>query len=362
MTSTAIMKSTVTMTNPASTVMIPGIARMSHAATTAPLNRWQWRRHDFRAMNTSVEVAHYGDGDDQTAAVERLFHQAEQRMSRFLPDSELSRFNRVDDAPCALSPEFFAVVETALWAARKTDGLYDPTLLAELEHAGYDRSFECIVARDDFQWRVPESAVDAPQVTRRRMAGYADIRLDRATGVAAKPAGVRLDLGGIGKGWTVDRAAELLLREGAFLVNAGGDLYAHGQPGDPRGWAVTIEHPLDRTLWIARLLLDHAGLATSTTMKRRWRQGARTQHHLIDPRSGRPADTDALSVTVIAQRTVLAEVFAKAALLLGAEAGLDYLAQMAGIEGLVYTADGRVLTTPGLATRLDAVEAAGASS
>jgi thiamine biosynthesis lipoprotein len=170
---------------------------------------------------------------------------------------------------------------------------------------------------------------------------------------------VRFDLGGMGKGWTVDRAADLLNGDGPFLVNAGGDLYAHGRPGDERGWTVILEHPLTPDHWMARLYVDHAGVATSTIMKRRWRCNGQTRHHLIDPRTGEPAVTDALSVTVIAQRTVTAEILAKVALILGATAGLTYLTGLAGIEGLIYRADGHILTTPGLSPMLDVLEPTG---
>ncbi len=339
----------MTTTSQPTTVQI--VATMQNVTSTAPSVK-RWQQHHFRAMNTHVEVAAYSDDANAAAAIEPLFRQAEQMMSRFLPDSELSRLNAAD-APQTVSPALFAVIETALWAAQQSGGLYDPTILVALETAGYDRSFEYVVKRSDFVWPAPADALD---VTGRRRTSYADIVLDPATCAVAKPAGMRLDLGGIGKGWTVDRAAERLVSAEAFLVNAGGDLYAHGRPGHPRGWRVTIEHPLRRTHWIARLFIDHAGLATSTTMKRRWTVDGRSRHHLIDPRTGQPAITDALSVTVVAPRTVTAELLAKVALLLGADAGIDYLSGAAGVEGLIYTADGRVLTTPGLTAVLDAVE------
>lgn len=340
----------MTMTSPTSDATSL-VASMATGVDTQTHSALRWQQHSFRAMNTHVEVAIYTDNADIAASIETLFRQAEQMMSRFLPDSELSHLNAAD-TPQTVSPGLFAVIETALWAAQQTGGLYDPTILADLESAGYDRSFEYVAKRSDFVWTAPTDALD---VTGRRTS-YSEIVLDPVTFAVAKPVGVRLDLGGIGKGWTVDRAAEQLVGAGAFLVNAGGDLYAHGRPGHPRGWRVTIEHPLRRTHWIARLFIDHAGLATSTTMKRRWAVDGRSRHHLIDPRTGQPAITDALSVTVVAPRTVTAELLAKVALLLGADAGIDYLSGAAGVEGLIYTADGRVLTTPGLTAVLDAVE------
>jgi thiamine biosynthesis lipoprotein len=320
---------------------------------------WQWWVHQFTAMNTLVEVLVYGRNATQPFVVEQLFREAEQRMSRFLPDSELSRFNATGDQAVTLSPELFDALEAALAAAWATGGLFDPTLLDDLVAAGYDRSFEHIVERAQFRWSAPADLHDAPQVTRRRLVSYANVQLDRARRQAMKPSALRLDLGGMGKGWTVDRAAELLLGEGPFLVNAGGDLYAHGQPGDSRGWEITIEHPWLPDRWIARLFLDHMALATSTIMKRRWRRNGALHHHLIDPRSGRPANTDAASVTVVAPRTLLAEIFAKVALVLGAEAGIAYLEQTPDIDGLIYTTDGRILHTSGLHNQIDALAPAG---
>lgn len=171
--------------------------------------------------------------------------------------------------------------------------------------------------------------------------------------------GLRFDLGGMGKGWTVDRAADLLHGQGPYLVNAGGDLYAAGKPDGAHGWTLYIEHPWQPQGWIAQLHLEDAALATSTVAKRRWRQGGSVQHHLIDPRSGRPAQTDVLAVSVIAKRTLIAEVLAKAALLLGAEGGLDYLARMADVDGLIVRSDGRVLYTAGFEQRLLALDEQG---
>ena len=334
-------------------------AVVTRQATHPAPSVWSWQQHAFRAMNTAVTVATYTQDADRPEAVEALFRRTEEALSRFLPESDLSHLNADRATASVVSADLFAALEIALWAAAFTGGLYDPTILGDLEAAGYDRSFEYVARRGDFHWPVPADLAGAPHVSRQRTLNYAAVTLDRATRSVQRTAGVRIDLGGMGKGWTVDRAAELLNGDGAFLVNAGGDLYAHGRPGDTRGWAVTLEHPLAPERWMARLYLDHAGLATSTVMKRRWQHNGQARHHLIDPRTGEPAATDALSVTVVAQRTVLAEIFAKAALILGATAGLAYLTSLAGVEGLIYTADGQILTTPGLAPYLDAVEASG---
>ena len=132
--------------------------------------------------------------------------------------------------------------------------------------------------------------------------------------------GVRLDLGGIGKGYAVDRAAELLGRFGPALVNAGGDMACRGG-----SWPVGVEIP-DDPLTIA---LERGALATSGSDRRRWAGG----HHLIDPFTGRPADSPYLRVTVAAATAVEAEVRAKA-IFLGADAD--------GVDAVIVGCDGRV--------------------
>ncbi|MBK8050485.1 MAG: FAD:protein FMN transferase [Anaerolineales bacterium] len=150
----------------------------------------------------------------------------------------------------------------------------------------------------------------------------------------------------------MDRAADLLYRSGPFIVNAGGDLYAYGHPDNGAGWCVDIEHPFEPHQSVATVRVDHHAMATSSIGKRRWSHAGAIQHHLIDPRTGRPATTDALSVTIVAPRTALAEVYAKAVLLLGVEAGLDFLRNLQDIDALIYTSRGNVVCTEGFSALL----------
>jgi thiamine biosynthesis lipoprotein len=171
------------------------------------------------------------------------------------------------------------------------------------------------------------------------------VRLDEETRSVTLPRRSRLDLGGIAKGWIVDRVADLLAPHGDFLVDAGGDIAARGEGPDGKpGWLVGVADPVrpDHDLCLARLT-DQA-VATSTTMRRRWRRGGETLHHLIDPRTGRPAASDVLQATVFAGTAMEADVFAKTALILGRESGLDWLTRR-GQPALLVTEDA-LLTTP----------------
>jgi thiamine biosynthesis lipoprotein len=228
----------------------------------------------FRAMGTEIELL--GEGGFELAEAE--FHRLEALLTRFRPDSELSRLNR--DGSIDASPDLLRVVELALDARERTEGRFDPTVHDALVAAGYDRTFA----------EVGDGTLGAP-----RPAG-GDVRI--AGGRIELGADVRLDLGGTGKGYAAERAAELLALAGPCLVNAGGDIAVRGG-----AWLVGVEE--------TTLELSEGGLATSGRDRRRWRRGGREQHHLIDPRTGAPAETELLRVTVVAEDAVEAEVQAK---------------------------------------------------
>jgi FAD:protein FMN transferase len=324
-------------------------------------NEWHWTSHSFRAMNTQVEAWLYSQSDESVLVeVQRLFQSFEKRLSRFDPHSELSRLNAHTRSEAFVSsPILLDALEVALLAAQATKGLYDPTILTSLEKAGYDRSFEHVEQPAPLH---PGFVVPVTFSTGRPAyptASFRSIQLNRPRREIYKPAGVRLDLGGMGKGWSVDRAADQLQGLGPFLVNAGGDIFAYQSPPGQKGWSIDLVHPLAPELSMARVQLHHRALATSTIAKRRWLHEGRPMHHLIDPRTGQPAETDAISVSVIADRTVLAEIYAKVVLILGLEQGLAFLQNLPGVEGLIYTTDSRLVYTAGLSSLLDRVEPAG---
>ncbi|MEW5959362.1 MAG: FAD:protein FMN transferase [Chloroflexota bacterium] len=321
---------------------------------------WRWTGYSFRAMNTKIQTWLYSQtGSDILVDVQRLFNSFEKRLSRFDPHSELSRLNTGEQPVFQASPTLLDAVEVALWAAEITGGLYDPTVLKELKQAGYDRSFEQIEQPAPLrQAPLPAPNGHSSQPSCRPFS-FRSIQLNRASRQIYKPVGLELDLGGMGKGWTVDRATDRLQGLGPFLINAGGDIFAYHSPPGHKGWVIDLIHPLQPEQFMARLQLHHRALATSTVARRRWQHNGRIMHHLIDPRTGQPAQTDALSVSVVADRTVLADIYAKVVLILGVEPGLAYLQRLPGVEGLIYTARSEIVYTPGLEPWLDRLEPAG---
>ena len=241
----------------------------------------------FRAMGAEVLV--HGATAEELEAIEALFADWDRVFSRFRPDSELNHVNRDPSPVVVLSRPFTFALRAALEATEATDGLVDPTLGAAIEAAGYDR---------DFSLLAEDARPPGPAVPGRRDSVRLSGRL------LSRPPGVALDLNGVVKALAVDSALELI--EGDGLVAAGGDLAARG--GANVGLPVA-----------GALHLIAGGVATSGTTKRRWRRGGELQHHLIDPRSGRPARSRWDEVTVTADSCLAADVAAKAAFLLSDE-------------------------------------------
>ncbi len=295
-------------------------------------------------MGTDVEILAVGADDatmaDLGAHATEALEAREARWSRFRPTSELCRINGAAGAPVVVSPDTFTLIERAVDAWRDTGGRYDPTVLAALEAAGYDRDFDA-VARED----------DAPVAGHPEVPGCDGVQLDPLVSAVRLPRGVALDLGGIGKGYAADGVSAELLEAGlpgvrGVLVNLGGDLRARGAAPEPHGWVVDVDDPLGsgRT---GLLALAEGAVATSTKLRRAWSRGGRTRHHLIDPRTGEPAESGLASVTVIAGEAWRAEVLAKAAFVAGADAGSALVAR-AGATGLLVTDAGDVVELEGL--------------
>jgi thiamine biosynthesis lipoprotein len=297
-------------------------------------------RRSFRAMNSDIELVAYGvSAERRLSRAERWLAAYEDRYSRFRLLSELSRLNASAGRPFHASGGLFALVSLSLDYARRSGGLFDPTVLKQLLAAGYDRSFELLSGSSVRGAQRPVTKGD-----------WRDVELDPATRTILLPEETGIDLGGIGKGWAVDRMASMLGRPS--MVNGGGDIYLSGAPVGEDAWRVGVADPFHPEQDLAVLKVVDRGVATSSSLKRRWQSSNLVQHHLIDPRTGRPSDSDAVQVTVVAPNGVLADFHAKVALLHGAAKGVAYLNEESEVDGIVVRQDGVVLQTDGLAAYL----------
>jgi len=244
----------------------------------------------FTALGGDCELFGIDLAADVLERGEAWVHQMHDRLTRFSDTSELSRFNAAAGAWVAVSDELEALLRESLRAYEVSEGLVHAATLPALLAAGYTRDFTL--------GGTPTTAAPPPPAPLPEL-------LEVRTGGAKLARGAAIDLGGIAKGWLADRlAAEM----GAnCVVNLCGDLYARGPGETGEGWPVGFG---DTTV-----LLHDMGAATSGTTKRMWGPGL---HHLIDPRTARPAVTDLTEVSALAKTATDAEIFAKVGLLLGA--------------------------------------------
>jgi len=284
-------------------------------------------------MGSDTHVVVVGGPADLLDQAERRIEQLERRWSRFLPDSEVSQLNRWAGLPVAVSPDTVSLVEHALVGWRISGGAFDPTVLGAMIRAGYDRSFERLRAGAPARFSPLGPGADAIAV--------------QAETVTLPP-GTGFDPGGIGKGLAADIVCAELLAAGAegICVNLGGDLRVAGTGPTGDAWTVAVEHPLTPRA-VVQLGLRGGAVATSTTQRRCWQVDGDHRHHVIDPQTGRPSDTDLVAATVVTGQAWMAEVMAKSVLLRGSVHPFD-LVEGTGAQAMAIDRRGRVLATAGL--------------
>jgi thiamine biosynthesis lipoprotein len=258
--------------------------------------------------------------------------------SRFRDDSELVRANASAGTPVRIGPLLAGALRVALNAAKESNGLVDPTLGAHVRAAGYDRTFSLVRNRQTWQL----GAVPA------RRASWLDVALDDVERTLLIPAGVELDLGATAKAWAADGAATRIAEATGCgtLVSLGGDVAVAGSTPSG-GWSIRIadDHAADLDAPGPVVAITTGGLATSGVAVRRWVTNRGEAHHLIDPRTGRPAITPWRTLSVAATSCVAANTASTAAIVLGEDAPV-WLVQR-GLPARAVRADGSVLTVCG---------------
>lgn len=261
----------------------------------------------FRAMGTACTMSVTALPTDALRAGKALaagraeVETCERVLSRFDPDSDLSRMNRHGGEWIQVDARLAHALRTAVLAREATGGKFDPTILPALVAAGYDRTFEELderPARPHPGWRA---------------AGEIEVDLD-ASRVRVER-GTMVDLGGIGKGFSASRALRAMkdawpALRGA-LVDLGGDVAVQGRPPEGGPWRIAVADPRSPDVSLGILEVDDGAVATSGCTARRFGPGG-TLHHLIDPETGAPAVAGSLSVTVLAQDAAWAEAHATA--------------------------------------------------
>ena len=291
---------------------------------------------EFHAMGCRILII--SDSPSQPELfpdIAQWFDQWENHLSRFRPDSELNQINRANGIPTKVSPIFADVLERAIEAEKISDGLVTPVLLDALISAGYDRSFN-LLPHESFAAHPAEIGF-IPHID--------EIDWEPATNTLWLPPDLHLDLGGIGKGWAAQQTVQRLQDKAPSLVDAHGDIAISAPQADGSPWRIGVANPFDRTENVAIINISSGGVATSGRDARNWLRDGKLAHHIIDPRTGQPAETDVLSATVIAPDVMQAEAITKTLLILGSENATLWLDAHPEFAALLILEDGQVITS-----------------
>jgi len=301
---------------------------VSLGAQSTPLVRYE---ASHPAMGTVYVVAAYGrDRDYLAGVVGEVFDEIDRldnQMSNYKPESELSGINReAGKRDVVVEPQFFQLLVDSYRYSQDTDGAFDITVGPLMKLWGFFRG----------QGRVPSQS-EIEQVL--HGVGYRHLKLNSSRHtVRFDTIGVELDLGGIAKGYAVDRAVEILRSAGvtAALVSSGmSSIYALGSPPQERGWTVTLRDPYDAHKAADVLHLENYSLSTSGSYERFFKIGGKTYCHIMDPHTGRPVE-GMLSTAVLASTTLQSEALSKPFFIWGPARSRPYLATHANLAVVFY--------------------------
>ena len=270
------------------------------------------------------------------------FDRLDRLMSVWHEGSDVERINAAAGRhPVEVSPEVLEVLALGRQAGEWTQGKFDITfgVLSGLWKFDHDQ--------DD---RVPPAAAVQARLP---LIDYRDLEIDDDAGTAfLRRPGMRVHLGGIGKGYAVDRAAAILRARGVadFLIQSGGDLYAAGRRGE-RPWRAAIQDPRADRAFAAIDLADET-LSTSGDYERFFIEGGIRYHHILDPDEGRPA-RGSRSVTIVTGRAMLADALSTGVFVMGPDDGMRLIERLPEVEAVIVTADNEVLVSSGLRDRLE---------
>ena len=302
------------------------------------------------AMGTLLRLSAWTSNEAAAVAafdqVFREFDRLEALLSVWKPGSDVVRLNEAAGrAPVVVSEDTITVLEAAAQASEWTGGKFDVTFGALADIWKFDH---------DQDNTVPEAGAIAARLP---FVDYRLVQVDRAKGTAfISKRGARIHLGGIGKGYAVDRAAALLRDRGFrdFLIQSGGDLYVAGRNHDGP-WKLGIADPRGTSgQTFATLELGDGTFSTSGDYERFFIKDGVRYHHLLDPDSGTPA-TGTRSVTIVTDSAMLADVLSTGVFILGPEAGMALVERLPQVEGVIVSSTNQVLVSSGLQGRLTMV-------
>ena len=306
---------------------------------------------DIFAMDTYMSLVAVGDGAfDVLQQTTNEINTLEQRLSRTIDTSDVARLNA--DGTAVLSDDTAALLRSALQYSAETDGAFDVTIAPLVALWGITTDSPRVPSQEEIDALLP-------------LVGSGHVRLEGDT--AALDEGCAIDLGGIGKGYASDKAAELFAGSGISggFVSLGGNVYVHGTTAEGKPWNVAIQDPKNTESFACTLHLSDAFVVTSGGYQRYFTAPDGTVYqHIIDPATGWPVQNGLLSVSIVARRAdggtgTMADAYSTALYVMGEDGAVDFWRQQGTFDMVLVTADGRVLYTPGLQDCFSETEGSG---
>ena len=290
------------------------------------------RRTQF-IMGTLVEITvSHSDPDVIQAVTTQAFDEmtrVEQLMSTYIPDSEISRINRAAGKEAIpVSPEVEEVIREGLYWSEQSSGAFDITVEPLVHLWDFDGEKESVPSENTL--RKTASLVN-----------YRDIEIKDHT-VRLKRRGMAINVGGLAKGYAVDRAISILrgkVKNG--IVNAGGDLFAFGQKSKQTPWNIGLQHPRKPQELLAAFAVNNQAIATSGDYQRYFIKDGIRYHHIFDPQTGRPVRL-MISATIITTEVMDADALATALFVMGPEKGIEWIDSIGNAEAMVVLEDGSI--------------------
>ena len=313
-------------------IILP-IALILLAAWTSLKLRVQPLKRTEMIMGTVVEITVIPANEEAIKEAFDAIKKVDELMSTYKPESEVSILNRQGENH--LSPQTSQIIQEAIKFSEMTEGAFDITCRPLIN-----------------LWKRAKKEAKIPTLQEieeaKNLVSYKKIALEGDLVKLQQP-GMQIDLGGIAKGWAVDKAIQALKKREvrAALVNAGGDLYALGRRGLWKKWEVGIQHPRDQEKILTTIEVSDKGVATSGDYRRYFTLEGRRFSHIVDPRTGETVEEVPMSVTVVAPDATTADALATGIFVLGPEEGMRLIESLPGIEGLIVSEEMRMDSSSG---------------
>lgn len=303
-------------------------------------------------MDTKVDITLYGQGMKNKQYVQ-LANEIEEEMkllemifSSHIVGSDICRINdAAGQRPVKVSPETVFVLKTALEVAEMSGGAFDPTVAPLLELWGFGKDNPAVPNEKEINKAL-------------QLVNYKAVEIDEDSSTVFLPEpGMKIDLGGIAKGYIVDQGLKIAENSSAsaLFVNAGGDISVAGNKPSGENWRIAIQDPFDSQKLTAVLEVKEGSIATSGGYQRLFEADGKKYHHILDPETGYPA-SGVSSVSILASDTITADVLSTAVFVLGLDDGMELLESLDGVEGVIIDGQGEIFASSGLMDDLEIVE------